>query len=56
MYLVARSKDYKKVGFIDNFSVKNAAYLCEDYFMRTRPQIQYVNDIIKIACKSTNER
>jgi len=35
--------------------VKDAGYLCEDYFTWTRPQIQSVFDIIKMCCKSDQE-
>lgn len=50
-YILAKIKYDKDLWISDKFSIKNAKYVCEDYFLWTRPQIQTTYDIIKICCK-----
>lgn len=52
-YLVAKVKNSRELGFSNKYSVENAKYLCEDYFMRTRPQFQFFYDLIRKSCQNT---
>lgn len=51
-YLVARYKTDPSLWFQDKFSVENGKSLCEDYFLWTRPQIQFAYDMITTICRS----